>query len=282
MGQRMIVTSSATMTPSITSEITVYNDLKRVDITNRLTKKLTYAKEGVYFAFPFAATKPVIRYEAPDVVMRPDKDMLPGACLNWFTVQHFVEIDAGNLAVCWSTPDAPLVCFQDINRGQWQTTLPMATGHLFAYVMNNYWFTNYLAGQGGDFRFRFSITSRPQSNVVDSVRAGWNASNPLLAVHVKKNPDGPLTKPFAALIQIDQPNVIMIGAKQSEVDSSLALRFWELTGKTTRADVHLPLMPMHKATLTNLVEEPRQAVKIDRTIVHVPVDASGLATVLIE
>ena len=50
--------------------------------------------------------------------------MLPGACLDWFTVQHFVEVAGGNAAIAWATPDAPLVCFQDINRGKWRQRFP--------------------------------------------------------------------------------------------------------------------------------------------------------------
>ncbi len=160
LGQRMIVETSAAMTPKLTCEITVWEDVKRIDVVNRLTKTLTYEKEGVYFAFPFAASKPVLRYEEPAAIVRPDNDFLPGACLDWLTVQHFVELEADDAAICWSTPDAPLVCAHDINRGKWQTDYSAANGHLYAYVMNNYWYTNYLAGQGGDFTFRFAITSR--------------------------------------------------------------------------------------------------------------------------
>ena len=62
--------------------------------------------------------------------------------------------------------DAPLVCFQDINRGKWQSNLPFDTGHVYAYVMNNYWHTNYKAGQDGDFAFRFAVTSRSATSSI--------------------------------------------------------------------------------------------------------------------
>ena len=52
-------------------------------------------------------------------------------------IQHFVELESGDAAICWSTPDAPLVSFQDINRGTWPTEYAAANGHLYAYVMNN-------------------------------------------------------------------------------------------------------------------------------------------------
>ena len=53
-GQRMIVETSAPMTPKLTSEITVWEDVKRIDVVNRLTKTHTYEKEAAYFAFPGA------------------------------------------------------------------------------------------------------------------------------------------------------------------------------------------------------------------------------------
>jgi len=282
LGQRMIVETSAAMTPEIVTEVTVYNDLKRVDIANRLTKTLTYDKEAVYFAFPFAAKEPVFRYQVPCAVFRPDQDLLPGACLDWFTVQHFVEIESDDAAITWSTPDAPLVCFQDINRGKWQTELPITNGHLYAYVMNNYWFTNYLAGQGGRFTFRFSITSRPKSDTVASAQFGWAASSPLVAVKSDANPDGPLPAESASLVEIAEPNVLLIGMKQAENGESLILRLWETTGKPTTAHVTLAHVPVKKATLCNLVEVPQEELEVQQSTVAVPVRGSGLATVSVQ
>jgi hypothetical protein len=282
LGQRMIVETSAAMTPKIVSEVTVYDDLKRVDVTNRLTKTLTYEKEAVYFAFPFEATEPVLRYEVPCAILRPDQDLLPGACLDWFTVQHFVEIADGDAAIAWSTPDAPLVSFQDINRGKWQTELPIQNGHVYAYVMNNYWFTNYLAGQDGPFTFRFSITSRQKSDVVASAQAGWAASNPLVAVKADANPNGALPAESTSLVGIAEPNVLLIGMKRAETSDALVLRFWEMTGKPTTAHVRLPHVPVRKATLCNLVEEPQEECALRDGTISVPVRASGLATVAVE
>ena len=184
--------------------------------------------------------------------------MLPGACLDWFTVQHFVEVEGRDAAIAWATPDAPLVCFQDINRGKWQTKLPLTNGHLYAYVMNNYWHTNYMAGQGGDYTFRFAITSRPKADNVASARFGWAASNPLLGVAVKANPAG------TAARRADQPGL----GRRAERDrhrhqaGRRGRRRWscgsgKLTGQATTAHLRLdPHIPAAKAAACNLVEEP--------------------------
>ena len=282
LGQRMIVETSAAMTPKLRSGITVWEDVKRIDVVNRLTKTLTYEKEAVYFAFPFAASKPVLRYEEPAAIVRPDEDFLPGACLDWLTVQHFVELDAGDLAICWSTPDAPLVCAHDINRGKWQTDYAATNGHLYAYVMNNYWYTNYLAGQGGDFTFRFAITSRPKADNVASARFGWGVASPLQPVTTGANPSGPLPSPAASLVEIAEPNVLLVGMKRAEADQGLVLRLWEVTGQATTAHVRLPLVPFQKARAASLVEEPKESLEVSDSTVAVPIRGCGLATVLLE
>ncbi len=282
LGQRMIVRTEAEMTPEITTEVTVYHDRKRVDVANRLTKTLTYEKEAVYFAFPFAATEPVFRYEAPCAIFRPDRDLMPGACLDWFTVQHFVEVSDGDAAITWSTPDAPLVSFQDINRGKWQTELPLVNGHVYAYMMNNYWFTNYLAGQGGPFTFRFSLTSRAKSDTVASARAGWAASSPLVAVKADANPAGPLPPDCAGLVEIAEPNVLLVAVKRAETSDALILRLWETTGKPTTAHVRLPRFSVEKAVSCNLVEVPQDPLAVDEGTVAIPIEGSGLATVAVK
>ena len=283
IGQQMVVRASAAMTPSITSTVFVWDDIKRIDIVNRLTKQQTYDKEGVYFAFPFAANRPTFRYEVPVGIVNANTDMLPGACLDWFTVQHFVEVEGRDATIAWATPDAPLACFQDINRGKWQRQLPLTNGHVYAYLMNNYWYTNYRAGQGGDYCFRFAITSRPNSDRVASARFGWAASNPLLGVAVKANPQGPLPAEPTSLISVDEPGVIVIGTKKADEGGGLIVRLWELTGKATTAHLRVDRrVPAARAMACNLVEEPQHPLESRDGRIAVPIRGSGLATVRIE
>jgi hypothetical protein len=49
--------------PEIETEVVLYENLDRVDFIYRFRKKLTYDKEALYIAFPFAGAKPRFRYE---------------------------------------------------------------------------------------------------------------------------------------------------------------------------------------------------------------------------
>lgn len=279
LGERMIVSTSGPMASRLVTEVTVWNDLRRVDFANHLTKTQTYKKEAVYFAFPFAAAEPTVRYQIPAGIVNANTDMLPGACLDWFSVQHGVEVEAKDVAISWATPDAPLVCFQDINRGKWLRELPMKTGHLFSYAMNNYWHTNYKPGQGGEHEFRFSITSRPKTDNAQSARFGWEASNPLPAVVAAENNLGSLPGATTSLVQIDNPNVILLAAKKADDNDDVILRLWESSGMTGTTTLDLARFSPTGASACTLVEEIRSPLPLRNGKVTVSLRGFGLATV---
>ncbi len=283
VGQRMAVGASAPMVSNLSLVVHVWEDAKRIDFHNRFHKEKTYKKEAVYFTFPFAVQRPTFRYEESAAIVNANKDMLPGACLDWFTVQHFVELEGRNATIAWATPDAPLVCFEDINRGKWLKELPRKNGHLYAYVMNNYWYTNYLAGQGGDFSFRFSLTSRAKTDNVASARFGAEASNPLAGVAIEANPQGTLPDAPTSLLSVDEPGVIVVGVKQADEGHALIVRLWETSGRATTAHLRLNQgNAVAKAEACNLVEDVQNPLEVNDRVVAVPIRGSGLATVRIE
>ncbi|MBZ5563627.1 MAG: hypothetical protein LAP13_14555 [Acidobacteriia bacterium] len=159
LGQRLVVEAVGKNTPMLRSEYSLYEGLKRVDILNTLRKEEVREKEAVYFAFPFASGNPNFEYQIQNGWVRPNEDQLPGACREWFTTQNVVHVKDASYSIAWATPDAPLITLTDINRGNWLKHLEIKNGHVFSYVMNNYWFTNYKAAQGGDFAFRYHVTS---------------------------------------------------------------------------------------------------------------------------
>ena len=75
--------------------------------------------------------------------------------------------------------DASLVALGDIVRGTWPATFGRRPGTIFSYVMNNYWDTNYAAGQGGEFTFRYVLTSGSNLAPAYLSRLGWEEMSPL-------------------------------------------------------------------------------------------------------
>lgn len=163
-GWRAQLESSSENTPRIRTEIRLYDDEKKIELIEDVDKKPELKKEAVYFAFPFAMTHPQFQYEIQNGVVDPAKDMYPGAGREWFSVQHWVSVEQDGVSATVMPLDASLVTLGDINRGAWPTEFGQRPGAVFSYAMNNYWHTNYRAEQGGNFRFRYVITSAAQTD----------------------------------------------------------------------------------------------------------------------
>jgi len=279
--QTITITGSAYKTPQWITHVILYDKIKRIDFVNTLNKEPTYDKEAGYFAFPFALNKPEFYVELPNGVMKPKADMLDGACMQWYCAQDFVAAADERYAVVWTAVDSPLITIGDVNRETFQSPLPIENGHLYAYVFNNYWFTNYKASQGGELRFRFSLTSMPKYDPVAAARFGQSVRNPLLS-RVCENGRAATGAAPTSLCSVNQSNVIIQAVKQAESGEGLIIRLREVAGTTTQATVTLPAGRFKQAWACNLVEDPKSKLTIEENKVNVTVAANGLATILVK
>ncbi|HZT31546.1 MAG TPA: glycosyl hydrolase-related protein [Bryobacteraceae bacterium] len=284
-GRRIVVRASASHVPSLETEVILYDDLKRVDIVNRLRKEETRAKEAVYFAFPFAVSPPELAYQIQNTWVRPNTDQLPGACRDWFTTQNLVVARDSSAAIAWATPDAPLITLTDINRGAWLKQLPIRNGWIFSYVMNNYWFTNYRAAQGGEMTFRYSLTSARTLAEPELARFSVETRSPLIGyeyydtgnVHLVP---GPRRMPAAsgAFFTLDSDHAEVSAFKEAEDGNGYILRLRETSGQAGTARFTSPVFPLAGAWLANGVEE-NQAPLAAGAAVEIPLKARAYTTV---
>ncbi len=286
LGQRLIVVTKCKNTPSIRSEYLLYDKLKRVDIVNTIEKDETRAKEAVYFAFPFAAAKPGLEYQIQNGWCRPNDDQMPGACREWFTPQNLVHVSDGSFSVAWSTPDAPLVTLTDINRGKWLSHLPIKNGHVYSYALNNYWFTNYRAQQGGVFVFRYSITSGRGLGREDLARFDEDTRTPVFAYpHLSSfsaaiaQSGRPMPAAGGSFLTLDAPNLEIVTLKEAEDGDGCILRFREIAGRAGEAELKLPNLRIKSAHLCNGVEENKQKLAVAGNVVKVPFKPNQFITV---
>ena len=167
----LVVESDAPGCKQLVREVRVIDGLDRVEIIDMVDKLPVRAIEGVHFGFAFNVPNPEVRINSPGAVVRPEKDQLPGACKNWFSVERWVDVSNDNYGVTWVTADAPLMelggLTANLPRGQpnpnayMKTIEPSAT--LYSWVMNNHWHTNYRADQEGETTFRYYL--RPHAGL---------------------------------------------------------------------------------------------------------------------
>ena len=286
LGQRLEVVAACKNTPAVRSEYLLYDNIKRVDIVNTVEKQETRSKEAVYFAFPFAAQKPGLEYQIQNGWVRPNDDQMPGACREWFTPQDLVHVSDGDFSVAWATPDAPLVTLTDINRGKWLSYLPIRNGHVYSYAMNNYWFTNYRAEQGGTFVFRYSITSGRGLGREELAWFDADIRTPVIAYPFLSSfsaaisqADRPMPAAGGSFASLNAPNLQVVTLKEAETGEGWVLRFREIAGRAGQAELKLPRLRVKEAWLCNGVEEDQRKLAVTGNAVTVPYKPNQFMTV---
>ena len=185
-----------------------------------MTKHEVLEPEGVYVAFPFALAEPTFWLETAGAVFRPEVEQLPGTCRDWYSVQHAVGISDGRVSVLWTTHEAPLVQLGGIHTGQWAKRLDAPVGHVYAWLMNNLYFTNFKAAQGGSMSFSFGISARAGAIDADAVRgAGERAALPLQALVVDGRAPG-----RRALLSLESPDVTAVAVALDPDGRAVRLR----------------------------------------------------------
>jgi hypothetical protein len=286
LGQRIRITARAKNVPLIESEITVYENLKRIDIRDHIRKEDIRAKEAIYFAFPFLTSPPQFLYQVQNAWARPNDDQLPGACREWFTTPNLVVSRDESATIAFATPDLPLVTLTDINRGRWPQHLNITNGHVFSYVTNNYWSMNIKASQGGDISFRYSITSRKDLDYAalgqfDSETRSGLAAYPYFdwgnvkgAVGAKRLP-----APGGSFLDLEASNAQVSAFKEAEDSSGYILRLRETTGRDGTARLRSPLFRITAAFLTDGVEENKSPLALKGNVLEIPLKANRFSTV---
>ena len=140
-------------------EIRLYHGGPRIDVILRLDKQVVTRYESLYLAFPFLAATPEVVVENAGAVYRAGVEQLPGSATDWHSVGDYVVVSDGARTQVIVPHDAPLIQIGDINTGKWSRTLTVSNGHVFSWVMNNLWYTNFPAYQEGVVVLRWSITS---------------------------------------------------------------------------------------------------------------------------
>ena len=197
------------------------------------------AKEGVHFGFGFNVPGGVVRMDVPWGVVRPELDQIPGACKNWFTVQRWVDISNEDFGVTWLTPDAPLVEVGGITANLIGSLAGSAgldgarssrPRHIYSWVMNNHWHTNYRAEQEGPTVFRYLLWPHSSpSDLNQPARVALECSQPLLVLAAR----GDEPKLFSPLASVSGAQVTAF--KPSEDGKARIVRLYNPTGKAEKA-----------------------------------------------
>lgn len=293
----LVVCSAGPGCPKLTQEIILYDRIKRIDFANRVLKDSTPLLE-IYFAFPFKVENPQFRFEGSNSVIEPLRDQFPGSNSNYYAVQHWADVSDGQMGVTLSAIESHLLEFGGlwpcyVSQAHHGMTPPdfgrdfvkpeeLTKGHIYAFVINSNFRTNFQPVQQDDMLFHYSVTTHKggwkQGRCRDS---GWSAANPLVGVVVEaKSAKGGLKKTMS-FCRVDVPNVFLLTLKRAEDGDGVIIRLIETEGQECTLTLTLPHLSIKKAYRTNLAEENQAELSHTEHTIAVPIKAFGISTIRI-
>ncbi|MEO7029515.1 MAG: polysaccharide lyase family protein [Acidobacteriaceae bacterium] len=248
-----ILESSAPNTDSIRTTVTLPSDIKRIDIAVSLHKTATLKREAAYIAFPLAIEHPSFAYDTQNGYVDPARDELAGGSREWYATQHWAAIHDDAVAAAIIPIDAPMLAFGDIVRGAWPDDFVPRSSTIFSWLMSNYWSTNFMSSQGGDFTFRYSFVSAAEFDPAQLTRTGWEQMTPLESdpVYASFTPS-PITS--ASFLKLDNPNIVVSTWKRAESGAGSILRLTEIAGRPEVVNLSVPHLQLLHAQQCSLLE----------------------------
>lgn len=162
-------------------EIRLHHAEPVVELCFLVRKRRVESPEAMYVAFPFALDGARVVLETLGGVTSPEGGILPNTASDWQTVQGFVAAQAPAGQVVLTSPEIPLVQLGAIHTGEFQRAARVDAPHVFSWVSNNYWTTNFLAAWDGELRWRYVLTASADSSTGFAARFGDAQQVPFLA-----------------------------------------------------------------------------------------------------
>lgn len=278
----LIITGTMNGCPQCIQEITLYNDIKRIDFTNRILKDSTPLQQ-LYFAFPFQMRNPQIQYENGFGGLDPAQDLIHGNYPEIHAMQNWLSLSDGEMTIAWTSYDAPIIRFGSLPNGNLSHFEPLVNlkksgsktneltnGQFYSLAMSSNYRTTFPNVQLTDMLFRYSLTSfKADDSIENTYQFGIIKSNPLYPIFIKGPQNGHLELQ-QSFIRISPAHVKIITLKRAEFGANFILRLQEMSGKETDAELTINFGKIQSVNRTNIVEEnpqPLQVVDFNKIII---------------
>ena len=270
-------------TPAIDTEIMLPSGQRQILLTYHVRKDKVLTRESAYIAFPFAVTAPQFSYGSQGAPLNPAKDELAGGSREWYLPTTWAAVSNAKVTGVVVPIDAPLMSFGDIVRGEWPSEFKPKSSVVFSWLMNNYWGTNFPAWQGGDYTFRYAITSEVKVDPVSLNHFGWNALTPLERDDVAASTDQPeLPGAQASLVSITNPAINVLTWKVAEDGDGTILRLQDTSGAASQFSIGSKYLKFEQAWLCDVTEERKSQLATSTDGVSVSIKPFQVLTVRVK
>lgn len=261
-------------------------DQPRLDIENRLSKPTTMTKESAFFAFPFAAADPVVRYEISGGLTGDGLEHVPGAPQHMRAVRNWVSVEDGADAVAWVTDEAPLVHPQTIALPYApfpDSTSPREPATVYSWVHNNVWDTNFPSQQGFEASFHYAVGVRRAGEELSSAGLGIRTAEdtvvPVQGV-LATGPAVPDPTPEQQLLRLGDDRVRLVAVSGAEPGTVL-VRLQSFADEAVAVPVEIGV-PVTGAASATFLGDRLAELPVSGGVVTAEIPRLGTAALLLQ
>ena len=211
-------------------EIKLFHNEKRIELAYAVKRLPELDPTSIYVAFPFQLNDSRLAFDVQGGVVHPGENQLEGTASDWNTVQNFVAARNSHAQYILGSDVVPLVQLGDLLDGPFQYKKSYEKPHMFSWVMNNYWVTNFRASQEGEFRWSYCITSTDDLSNAAAINFTRNSRIPVYARIMPVGKENNMPMDFSAF-GIDESNLLMTSCTLSKDPGWLLLNVRETEGK---------------------------------------------------
>ncbi len=251
-----ILRGSCELAPSpngVEIEIRLYKLEAKVEFRYRIRKRPSTDPESLYAAFPFAGfpspnglnDKVRITYDSTGSEVNPETQHLPRTSTDWQSAKRFVKLRTDWFQITLSSPEILLHQLGGIHLGKFREKAVSKRPHVYSWLFNNYWVTNFVADQSGELIWTQSISSGESTQCSDEKlwfqytghRRAWDHHSPLLARVLPPNASSAeISKRIGQVLHIEGDHIALVGARPA-ANGQILLQLREIDGQGGRLQV---------------------------------------------
>jgi hypothetical protein len=283
--ERVTVRLAAEGVHWLETTFTLLRGVKRLDVTNRISKISVPEKESVIFAFPFSIKEPSIDFEITGGITPLDGPRVPGSAEHMRAIRHWISLGGTPTSIAWATLEAPLVQVRNLHLpyAPFPPTLEEEspdTTTIYSCALNNIWDTNFPSEQHGEMVFRYAVASDLHSSGPELGRTAAAAlTTPLQALLVGPIDDVPAR---GSLCGLDRSDVELLTISGSRRGHDLMLLLQSHAPVPVQASVSLPLLRVRRSWKGSYLERGLSEIANDGHSVNVGLDAGELCSLSLD
>jgi alpha-mannosidase len=271
-----------------TTDVTLYRDIDRIDISNTITANFGDVKT---WAYSFNLNSPDVWHEEVGAVIRARLVGTGGhysprnARYDWLTMNHFADIadGLGNYGVTISNWDDYFMKLGGSNVGALDIVTPqinvLAGGQVDGSDLG-------IPDQNGDSRFtqRFALRSHEAFDQSESMKMAMEHQNPFIAgmIETRRSSSRPYPATTYSFLTISDPNVLLWALKPAEdgIGRGIITRVWNQSDAPLSFTLTLA-RPLASADKVTHIETSIAPAEVSSGKLVAPIDQQQIQTHLL-